>query len=38
MAGVLRDFDLRVTALGRPRSNYTVNYRPVLQNNKVVTV
>jgi hypothetical protein len=36
----LRDFDPRVTALARPRSNCTVNYRPVLsserelQNNK----
>jgi hypothetical protein len=41
---VLRDFDLRVTALARSRSNCTVNYRPVLsserklQNNKHATV
>jgi hypothetical protein len=41
---VLRDFDLRVTALARPRWNCTVNYRPVLsseralQNNKHATV
>jgi hypothetical protein len=38
------DFDLRVTALARPWSNCTVNYRPVLsskrvlQNNKAATV
>jgi hypothetical protein len=31
---VLRDFDLRVTALARPRSNCTVNYRPVLSSEK----
>jgi hypothetical protein len=37
---VLRDFDPRVTAMARPRSNCTVNYTPVLsseralQNNK----
>jgi hypothetical protein len=41
---VLRDFDPRMTALARPRSNCTVNYRPVLsseralQNNKPSTV
>jgi hypothetical protein len=41
---VLRDFDSRVTALARPRSNCTANYRPVLsseralQNNKYATV
>jgi hypothetical protein len=40
----VRDFDPRVTALARPRSNSTVNYRPVLsseralQNNKHTTV
>jgi hypothetical protein len=39
-----QDFDSRVTALARPRSNSTVNYRPVLssemalQNNKAATV
>jgi hypothetical protein len=44
MVRVLRDFDPRVTALARPRSNCTVNYRPVisseraLQNNKLATV
>jgi hypothetical protein len=31
---VLRDFGLRVTALGRPRSNYTVNYRSVLSSER----
>jgi hypothetical protein len=41
---VLRDFDPRVTALARPRSNHTVTYRPVfsperaLQNNKAAAV
>jgi hypothetical protein len=41
---VLRDFDPRVTALARPRSNCAVNYRHVLsseralQNNKPATV
>jgi hypothetical protein len=41
---VLRDFDLRVTALARPRSSCTVIYRPVLsserapQNYKPITV
>jgi hypothetical protein len=41
---VLREFDLRVTVLESPKSNCTVNYRPVLsseralQNNKAATV
>jgi hypothetical protein len=39
-----RDFGPRVTTLARPRSNFTVNYRPVLsseralQNNKAAAV
>jgi hypothetical protein len=32
---VLRDFDPRVTALARPRSNCTVNYRPTLSSDRV---
>jgi hypothetical protein len=41
---VLRDFNARMTALAWPRSNCTINYRPVLsseralQNNKRATV
>jgi hypothetical protein len=41
---VLRDFDLRVTVLARPRSNCTVNYSTILsseralQNNKPAIV
>jgi hypothetical protein len=31
---VLRDFDLGVTALTRPRSNFTVIYRPVLSSER----
>jgi hypothetical protein len=33
---VLRDFDLRVTALVRPRCNCTVNYRPVLSSERTL--
>jgi hypothetical protein len=33
---VLRDFDLRVTALARPRSNCTVIYRPVLSSERAL--
>jgi hypothetical protein len=33
---VLRNFDPRVTALGRPRSNCTVNYRPVLSSERTL--
>jgi hypothetical protein len=33
---VLRDFDLRVTALARPRSNCTVIYRSVLSSERAL--
>jgi hypothetical protein len=36
MSWVLRDFDPRVTALARPRSNSTVNYRPVLSSERAI--
>jgi hypothetical protein len=35
---VLRDFDPRVTALARPRSNCTVNYRPVLSSERALKI
>jgi hypothetical protein len=31
-----RDFDTRVTALARPRTNCAVNYRPVLSSERVL--
>jgi hypothetical protein len=33
---ILRDFDLRVTALARPGSNCTVIYRPVLSSERAL--
>jgi hypothetical protein len=35
---VLRDFDPRVTALARLRSNCTVNYRPVLSSERALHI
>jgi hypothetical protein len=32
----VKDFDLRVTALARPRSNCTVIYRPVLSSERAL--